>query len=317
MSTAIAPLFVPGLNKFFFLRSERYQGQWNRVFTDTPMTGRVLMRQQMETYQPPQITLPLNPVHMGEIKDSFSSAYTPIKRTLGDVLSVEDWDDDEYGVLRRVVPAHAGAMADIYAEKREYDCANYLAVTGFTTTSPAPHSPDGVALASSSHPISKYNTSTWSNIPSAASTSASNTAYYAAYANMVQQFAPDGYSIRNDRPSKVVYNPTQRAVWVQIAKGDWERASGTQAFQGLQNAAKADGLELVEWPHYRRTLAGSAANTWDSWWIFGQKAGLVFANRQSFKALSTFDYNQLAYLWVTYVRYDLGHDYAYSCYASG
>lgn len=312
MSTAIAALFTPGINKHFNLRIKQYAPKYAMVFKVTPMTGRVLMRQGWQTYGPPTITLPLNPVHMDEIRQSFSSGYEPIKRTLGDIVAEEDWDDDEYGVLRRVVPARAGAMAEIFNEKREYDCANYLAITGFTATSPAPHSPDGVSLFNSAHPISLYNNATTvSNVPSSP-VDLSHTAYYAAYAAMSLQKAPNNYTIIQSKPNALIYNPTQRAVAVQLAKGDWER--GSNNFN--MNAAKEDNLNLIEWAHFQKTGATSAAGSFNGWVLLGPDSQLVFADRQRPRAKAWFDYNQLGYCWVMYVRYDVGHDDFRDTYAS-
>lgn len=312
MSTQIAALFTPGINKFFGLKSMRYESQMMKVFRDTPMTGRFLMRQGMQLYGPPQITEPLNPVHMDEIRQSFSSAYTPIKRTLGDLVAEEDWDDDEYGVLRRTIPASAGAMADVFMEKREWDLANYLAVTAFSTASPVPHSPDGVSLINAAHPVSLYNNAnTWSNTPSVAA-DLSATTYYAAYASMSNVLEPNNYSIRRSKPAGLIYNPTQRAVAVQLARGDWERA--TNNFN--MNAAKADNLQLIESPHFRKTGATSAAGSYNGWILIGKNHTLVFANRLNFKTHADYDYNIQAYAWVGYVRYDIGHDSPYDVYGS-
>lgn len=312
MSTQIAALFEPGINKHFGLATRQYSPLCFRIFQDVPMTGRFLNRQSWQTYGPPSTTLPLNPVHMDEIRQSFQSSYTPVKRTLGDILAEEDWDDDEYGVLRRVVPARAGAMAEVYMEKREYDCANYLAITGFSTASPVPHSPDGVSYFNTQHPISLYNnTQYFSNRPSA-DVDLSHTAYYAAYASMVQQLEANNYTIRRTTPKKLLYNPTQRQVAVQLAKGDWER--GLSTFN--MNAAKADALELVEWAHFRKTGATSAANSYNGWAIFGENPSLIFANRQSFRSKADYDINQMAFIWTSAVRYDIGHDDARDSFGS-
>lgn len=312
MSTAIAPLFTPGINKFFFMKAKRYPSVMINIFRDTPMSGRVLMRQQWQTYGPPAITEPLNPVHMDEIRSSFSSAYTPIKRTLGDLAAEEDWDDDEYGFLSRVIPSSAGAMGDIFMEKREWDMANYLAINAFSTASPVPHSPDGVSLINSAHPISSYNSgTTWSNTPSVPA-DLSATTYYAAYASMANNLEPNNYTIRQSKPKGLIYNPTIRAVAVQLAKGDWERASSNFNM----NVAKQDALQLYESPHFRKTGATSAAGSNNGWILCGEDHGLVFANRLKFKTHADYDYNIQAYVWVSYVRYDIGHDHSYDIYGS-
>ncbi len=304
MSTAIGSLFTPGINKHFGLRLDQCPSMYKRVFHSITMDGRVLFRQGWQTYGPPEITLPLNPVHMDEIRESFSKGYTPIKRTLGDLVAEEDWDDDEYGVLRRVIPARAGAMAEVFAEKREYDAANYLAVTAYSAASPVPGSPDGVALFSASHPVSLYNSGTTASNVSSAPVALSNTSYYAAYASMAQQKAANNYTILCKRPSILVYNPVNRAVAVQLARGDWER--GTNNFN--MNAAKEDSLELIEWPHYQKTLSTSAAGSYDGWALLSRDHMMNFVTRQDPRAKSDYDMNKQAYVWVMYTRYDIGHD---------
>lgn len=308
MSTAIAAVFTPGINEFFYLKDKLYAPQYARVFDVFDMHGRVLFKQGMQTYGPPQITLPLNPVHMDEIRQSFSKAYTPIKRTLGDLVAEEDWDDDEYGVLKRVIPIRSGALSDIFNEKKEFDAFNYLAITAYSTASPVPGSPDGVCLASASHPISLYNNSTTVSNVTSTPVALSHTVYYAAYAVMRSQKAPNNYSIIQGRPKKLLYNPTTRAVAIQLQRGDWERASGTQAFQGLMNAAKEDNLELIESPHYQKTLSTSAAGAYDGWALFGEGARLGFANRLAFRAKTDYDMNVQAYVFTATTRYDIGHE---------
>lgn len=304
MSTAIAALFTPGINKHFNLRIDRCPSMIDRIYNMQKMNGRVLMRQGWETYGPPEITLPLTPAHMGEIRQSFSKGYTPIKRTLGDVVAEEDWDDDEYGVLRRVIPARAGAMAEIFAEKREWDAANFLAVTAYSTASPVPGSPDGVSYFNAAHPVSLYNASqTVSNV-SSAPVALSHTAYYAAYGAMASQKAPNNYTLMCARPSKLLYNPSQRAIANQIIRGDWER--GSNSFN--MNAAKQDNLEGIEWAHYQNTLSTSAAGSYDGWALFSDDASLNFVMRQEPRAKSDYDLNRGAYVWVMMTRYDLGAD---------
>jgi hypothetical protein len=280
------------------------------------MNGRVLVRQGWQTYGPPEITNPLNPVHMDQIYESFQKGYTPIKRTLGDLVAEEDWDDDEYGVLHRVLPARSGAMAQVFAQKREYDAANYLAVTAYSSASPVPGSPDGVSLFNASHPVSKYNSGTTFSNVSSAPVQLSNTAYYAGYAAMMNQSAPNNYTLIGVPPAILVYNPTQRAVAQQIARGEWERGSSSQAFTGLMNAAKGDGLELVEWPHYRKTLSTSAANTWDGWALLGREHMLNFVMRLEPRGKSDYDPNKQAFFWTLTTRYDIGHDDARHTYST-
>jgi hypothetical protein len=313
MSTAIASLFGAGINKHFGLQVKTYSPKYTRVMHVINMTGRILDRQGWEMYQPPEITLPLNPVHMSEIQQSFSKRYFPIKRTLGDVVSEEDWDDDEYGVLKRVIPSKGGAMAEVFIQKKEYDAANLFAVAGFSSASPVAGSPDGKALFATDHPVSLSNSGTTASNRPSTPVDLSHTAYYAAYANMVQQNAANNYTIIEDSPATLVYNPTQRQIAVQIAKGDWERETLATS---KMNAAKADNLTLVEWAHFRKTGAGSAANSWNGWFIEGHNHSVNFANRQDFRAKADYAINVQGYIWVASVRYDLGWDDWRSTYGS-
>jgi len=312
MSTAIASLFGKGINKHFGLEMKAYSPKYSRVMHVIPMSGRILDRQGWEVYAPPEITLPLMPAFMSQIQESFSKRYFPIKRTLGDVIAEEDWDDDEYGVLKRVVPARGGAMARVFANKKEYDAANMFAIAGYSAASTVPGSPDGKSLFNTAHPISLNNSGTTvSNRPSV-DVDLSHTTYYAAYANLTQQLESNNYNIIDNAPAQLVYNPKLREVAVQIAKGDWERS--TSNFN--MNAAKADSLELVEWAHFRKTGATSAANAFNGWFVMGQEHSVNFAERQDIRAKSDYDINLGGYIWVASVRYDFGWDTYLGTYGS-
>ena len=304
MSTAIASLFGKGINKHFGLEYKQHTPKFRSLFHSENMSGRILDRQGWEIYGPPTITLPLNPVHMDQIQESFSKRYFPIKRTLGDVIAEEDWEDDQYGVLHRVVPSRGGAMARVFIARQEYDAANTLGVLGFSTASPVPGSPDGVSLFNTAHPVSKANSGTTvSNRPSV-DADLSHTTYYAGYSNLVQQMEPNNFNIIDNAPAKLWFNPTQRPIAVQIARGDWQR--DTAQFQ--MNMGKLDGLDLVEWPYWRVTGAPSTANSWNAWGLEGMNHSLVFADRQAFKARSDYDINVQGYVFVAYIRYDFGWD---------
>jgi hypothetical protein len=312
MSTAIASLFGKGINKHFNLELPNYPAKYTQLFHTIPMSGRILDMQGWETYGPPTITQPLTPVHMDEFRESFSKRFFPIKRTLGDVIAEEDWEDDQYGVTHRVVPGRGGAAAKVFVARKETDAVNLLGVTGFSSASPVAGSPDGVSLFSTAHPISlSNNLTTASNTPSTQA-DLSHTTYYAAYANLVQQLEPNNFNIMDNGPAKLWFNPKQRQVANQIARGDWER--DTSQFQ--MNAAVLDRLTLVEWPYWRITGATSAANSWNAWGVEGRDHSIYFADRQPFKAKSDYDINVQGFVFVSYVRYDLGWSDWRGVYAS-
>ena len=82
------------------------------------------------------------------------------------------------------------------------------------------------------------------------------------------------------------------------------------------NAAKNDSLELIESPHYQKTLSTSAANSYDGWALFGEDHGLIFGNRSDFDTNSDYDPNRRGYFWVAETRYDLGFWTARNSYAT-
>jgi len=305
MSQNLAPLFGQGINKMYGIMVKTYSPLYTQMTNDITMTGRILDRQQWQGYDAPQETGILEQAYISQIQPSFSKRYIPVKRTIGDVVAEEDWEDDEYGFLKRVIPASGGGMAQVVMAKKEYDVANMFAVLGFSTASPVQSSFDGKSLFNTGHPVSLANAGTTvSNRPSS-DADLSNTTYYAAYANMVQQMATNNYTIIQSAPKNLVYNPKLREVAVQIARGDWERESPATS---KMNAAVADRLNLISNPYFRKTGATSAANAWNAWFVQSVDHACNFANRQDFRVKSDYDINLGGYIWVGSLRYDFGWD---------
>lgn len=314
--SVVQAIFTPGINRWAGLKLRLAQPKYKELFKVVPMDGRQYLIQEMQLYGFPQITLPLTPIQMDQIRQSFSKALTPVTRTLGDICSKEDWDDDPYHILKSTIPSSAGAMADSVIHKREYDCFfNFLSVSAYTTTAPAPGSPDGQPLFSATCPISLFNNnSTFSNV-SSNNVALSATAYYAGYTAMGDTLEPDGVKRRVVVPKYLVYNQSQRAIAHQLIKGDYERQSGTTAFQGLMNAAKMDNLIGIMTPYYRKSLTTSPIGTNDGWALFGPNHGLIFGDRSAFESFADFDSVRRGYFWGCETRYDLGfwtHREAYS-----
>lgn len=306
--SVVPAVFTPGINRWAGLRLKLANVQYPSLFRVVPMSGRQWLMQDMQLYPFPETTLPLTPVHLMQIRQSFSKALTPVTRTMGDICSKEDWDDDPYGILKQVIPSSAGAMADSIMHKREYDCFyNFLSVQAYSTTSPCPGSPDGVPLFSAVCPQSLYNNNTTFSNVSSNNVALSATAYYAAYTAMGDTLEPDGVKRRVATPKYLVINQSQRAIAQQLLKGDYERTtSSTQAFQGLRNAAKSDNLVLIQTPYYRKSLTTSPVNTNDGWCVFGEDHGLLFGDRVKFEADSDYDTNRRGYFWTAETRYDYG-----------
>lgn len=310
MSTNISALFDKGLNHSYLLEMQALPTMYDRVFHVEDMEGRYEYEQLWELPGSPVETLPFQETYQDGLKENFSKAWYPVTYTLGDMTSFEDWDDDPTGVLHKVIPGKGGAMARSYNALWERLCADYLATTGFTTTSPAPGSPDGDPLFSTSHPVSMSQSGTTvSNRPST-EVDLSHSSYNAAYANLVQQYSPNYFEITANSPSALIVNPTQRAVAAQIIKGQYERGAtggGTTVGFHDMNAALADDLDLILWPYFRLTGATSAANTWNGWVLLGKTHHLKVKVRQQTRYESDRDINVRAYLHTSYARRDLGH----------
>lgn len=303
MSTDLVQLFTNGLNQQYLLELDALPTTYDRVFQVEEMSGRYEDDQLWELPGSPQETLPFQNTYQDSLKPNFSKRYFPVTYTLGDSIAFEDWDDDQYGVLHKVVPGKGGAMARSYIALMERLCADYLATTGFSAASPVPGSPDGVALFSTAHPVSLSQSGTTVANRPFSEVDLSHSSYNAAYANLVQQYSPNNWEILANAPSALLVNPTQRAVATQIAKGTYERASPNLS----ENVAINDDLEIILWPYFRLTGATAAANAWNGWVLLGKQHHLKFKNRQTVKFETDRNIDVRAYLFTSYARFDIGH----------
>lgn len=312
MSTNLVALISRGINRHFFAEYKTYKPKYKTIFHTEQMDGRYFDDVTWRGYRNPRVTLPLEPVYQSQIAQSFTKRYWATKYTLGDLFAFEDVKDDAYGLLHRLVPARGGMMARSYNTNRERLTADMFATAAFTAGTSVTGSPDGVSLFSTAHPMALDDMlTTWSNRPSS-DADLSHSTYNTARANLVQQMAANNYDIIDNAPRNIVVNPTQMAVVNQLVKGDWERGSSNYNM----NLAKEDQITTVYWPYFRKTGAGSAAGSWNAWFITGETHYLYFMEREAFQSFSDTDNTVFAYLVTTYERFDFGYTDARGTYGS-
>ena len=306
MSTNFAPLFAKGITKHLFDELQAVDPVVDRIFHVKTMTDPYSDDQIWELYAGPSTRLPLAPIPQGSFAPSFSKRYIPVMYALGDVIAKEHWDDDPSGVLHRLIPAKGGALARSFATARERIGAEMFMYAGYATGSVF-GSPDGVALFSTAHPMSASNPgTTWSNRPST-DVDLSHTAWNAMRANLVQQMAPNNYTIVDNAPALLVVNPSQHTIAVRLTQQEWEPGTQNRDI----NVARLDRVQLIEWPYFRYP-----ANTWKAWFVVGKTHFLKWFDRTQFTLESSYDIDILAYKFVAYMRVVCGWTDARGTYGS-
>lgn len=310
MSANLTPLFSKGINENILFELMEAEPTYSRVFHTTETNSPYLDDFTWELYGLPRATQPMEPVYMDSFRPSFSKRYVLVKYTIGDAIAKEYMDYDQYGLISRVVPSRAGALARAYIVRREYACANFLGVLGFQSGTNVPGMADGVALFSTQHPISLSNMSTtWSNRPST-DADLSHATYNVASAALLQQMAPNNVTILSNPPAQLIVNPNIRHVAYQIAQGNWER--GTNNFN--MNVGVRDNIEVVVWPYFR---ASGATGTYNAWVLLGQHHFLKYvANPRGIEIDTDYDIRTQAYLFVSYCLEDVGASDARGTYGS-
>lgn len=300
MSTDLNPLFSKGINKHFHLKYELHPSKLDTIFHMDTMDGRYTDEQMWEKYQLPGQRSPGNAWRRGELKPSYSKRFVPVNYALGDVIAQEDWDDDQYGVLSRLLPAKGGALADAHAVLKERVAADFFKNIAFAAAgNNVAGMADGRPLFDTAHPVSLANSSvTYANRPST-EVDLSISAYQAGATNLMQQFAPNDTEIIANRPRILVINPDQRYVAKQILKGEWERGTTDRN----KNFITDDNVRLVEWPYFRTS---GSTGTRNAWFLVGDTHYLRFMTRQDVRIKTDYDITTLAYVFVSYCRFVVG-----------
>lgn len=305
MSQNLSPLFSKGIQDHFGIAYALYPSQIPQIFNMRKMDGRYTDEQLWEMYQLPVRRSPGTPVAQSQFQPSFAKRYIPVTYALGDVIAQEDWDDDQYGVIARVLPSKGGALARSHATLREIVCANFFKNIAFAVAgNNTPGTSDGRPIFDLSHPVSLSNPSqVYANKPSVA-VDFSTSAYQAAQVNLMTQYAANNVEIIRNNGRKLVHNPTERYVVSQVLKGDWQPYSADLTDNKL---VQNDNIEPVCWPYWQISGAnGAATNAYNAWMLLGEEHMLNFLTRQEVEIHTDYAVNSLAYVFASMARFAVG-----------
>ena len=297
MSTNLTPLYQPGIERNLMLEFSEYPPYWKEFMHVDDTSMRINWDQTWSGYGMPPLRFPGQPFMQGQFNPSFSKVYIQQGRGLGDAFPYEDEEDDLYGVIRRVIPQRSGFMGVAFNTMVELDVANFFTNQGFASGTVA-GMPDGVCIWSTAHPYSLTNANTWSNTPSVAS-DFSVASYQAAATNLRLQKRPDGVTVINGRPKKVMLNPALEYIAKQVLKSEWEPKTNDRNV----NYIRDDKVEPVFWPYWN---SSGSTGTNNSWFVIGQEWWFRFIWRQGFRTFVDFDVNVAAQICNCSIRYAYG-----------
>jgi hypothetical protein len=298
MSSNLAPLFTRGINDHLQLRTKKYPTFYDKIFDVEEMDGRYEDYQLWETYGLAAEHKPLEAVPRGEFQPSFSSRVVVVDYALGDMISYYDWEDDQYGVIAKLLPKKGGALAESHILTREYVAANYLRTVVFATEgNNTLGTSDGRPIGSTSHPTSQSNSTTIANRP-AVDSDLSIATYQQARTGLSYQFAANGVEIINNSPKKVVIHPNNHYVAAQILKGEWEYGTADRNMNVIAN--ESSGVQIVEDPYFRTS---GSIGTFNAWMLLGEDHYFKFKNRQNAKVWTDWSINVLGYEFASASRF--------------
>jgi hypothetical protein len=306
-----APLIGLGLSDNFGMEYKEVDLIYPQLYHVKNTNSRYVDVQGWEGYQLPFLRNPRETVQQSQFRASFAKRFIVAGYTIVDVLAQEDIDDDQYGCLVRWASSRGGQLAKVYSTLEERLAADYFATTGFSATSPAPDSPDGVSLFSTSHPMSESNTQTWSNRP-AAGADLSMATFQAGRANLEQQFDPNGVTILANRVKSLVVNPNYKEIALQICKSDWVPGTADRNM----NTIKDMNVEVISWPYFRKTGATAATNAFNGWFMQGETHHMYWYNREDVVFDDDKDVYSRSLVFTSHRRFTLGEQDPRGMYGS-
>lgn len=253
---------------------KEYEGNYKSQFHYKKMNGLVMNKQGHVLFGRPGARNPGEQLQMDTLQLDFSKAYIRLGYSLATLVPIEVWKADEAGVLMKVIPTKAGALARSHYILREYLAAEYIENIVFATEgNNTPTTSDGRPLLSTAHPRSKADTATtWSNKLST-DASLSVASAQAASTMMLRQKDPRGYGIIRDQAMSLCASTDLKYVAKEILKTEWVPYS----LERTKNFLNEDNLELKLNPYWTaQSAAGLAAGVYDSWFFQGSDHTMTF-----------------------------------------
>jgi len=305
MSQDIVPLLNKGINRHVYLAEQMLESPLPDIFHMGDMDGRYEDEFMWELYQNPQSRGPFEPVEPGQIHASYGKRWTPVTYALGDMIAEEDWNDDQYAVLTKLLPQKGGALARAHKVLREIVGANFFSVLAFAAAgNNTPTMSDGRPLFDASHPVSLSNSGVLFSNTTSTSVDLSNSSFQVAASNIRQQPAPNNTEIMSNQPRCLVVNPNQNYVAKQVLRGDWQMNSAERN----QNWVTEDGIDLIQWAYFRKsgTVGATSSTPYNAWFVLGKDHQLYWKSREDVTVKTDYATNVLAYLFVSYARFVCG-----------
>lgn len=205
-----------------------------------------------------------------------------------DAIPIEDVDDDLYAVMHRIIPRMGGGFARAFANNEEWVSAELFSNAGYTSGTGL-NTFDGVALFSTSHPLSlSQSGTTVSNRPSS-DVDISISAADAARTSLVTQYAENGTEFLDVVPRIFVCHPSQARVARQVWNAPWERATADRN----KNIMEEYGVEVMEWPYFQKS---GSTGTNNAWFLVGDMHYLYKVVREDFVSDNDKDINTRSFL---------------------
>lgn len=298
-SRNIAPVFASGIREHIGIEYKTMPPVATKIFHMEKSDMKFEDIQDWENYGSPIRKDPGMPVTMLEARASFSKRFVHDTYAGGDVIPDEDWADDKYGVMHRLLPAQGGGMARAFKTFYDYQHAQMFANLGFASGTNVAGSPDGVSLFNTAHPISAGNPGvTASNRPSV-DVDLSISSYQAGATNIRTQREPNNFSIVDNDPAILVCHPSLMYIAKQILRSDEERGTANRN----QNYIPEDNVDYVGWKYFQRSGATGVNN---AWFLVGRLHWLYSFLRNAYEVESDHDIYVLAHVWVAFMRFSFG-----------
>lgn len=298
-TTNLVSLLSEGIAEHRGLEYRALERISDKIFKRNRTKSRIVDKRNMELYGRPQVRRPGEPHTQGAITESFGKRFVMIGRGLADAIPMEDWDDDRYGVFHRLLPGKGGALARAFNVDEELVAAEFFINLGYVTGTSVPGSFDGVALFSSSHPVSlSQSTTLVSNRPSV-DVDISIAAADAARTAMVTQPAANNVEVLQNRIRYAVVHPSQARIARQVWNAPWERGTADRN----RNVLADYGVEVLEWAYFTKSGVTGVNN---AWFVIGETHGLEKWVREECDIQMDTDIHTKSYVFVADYRMDLG-----------
>jgi hypothetical protein len=299
-TTEITSLFSKGMTRHFNLEYKELNRVCDRIFHVNKTESRFVDAQGWELFDQFDTRLPGEPVKQAAIRESFGKRYTVVNYGLGDTIPFEDWKDDQYGVLNRLLPKKGGALARAWNVTRERICADMFKNLAYKSGTSIAGSPDGVSLFNTAHPVSKFNSATTKSNRPSTDADLSIATYQAAITNLGKQAAPNNVEFIDNAPRLLVVENSQQYIAKQILKGDWEIGTADRNL----NVVKGIGDVLV-WSYFEKS---GATGTNNAWFVVGENHSLNIFDRQELEMDSDEDISTQSFIFVATARMVVGFD---------